>query len=149
MNLLLVLLLLLGPAPRPEVAAAEILHAWDVRRCAAWSAGDVAALRRLYAPGSGAGRADVAMLRAWRERGLRVEGMQVQLLLVRVRSWADDTLAIEVVDRILGGTVGGTIDGPVNGTGAVLPTDQATAHTIVLRRIAGEWRVAAVSGALS
>jgi hypothetical protein len=145
MNLLLVLVLLLGPAPRPEVAAAEILHAWDVRRCAAWSTGDVATLRSLYTRDSGAGRADVAMLHAWRVRGMRVEDLQVQLLSVRVRSWVDDSLVIEVVDRVVGGTVSGTVSGAV----AALPTDLTTAHTIAMRRVAGEWRVAAVSGAFS
>ncbi|MDP3894593.1 hypothetical protein, partial [Nocardioides sp.] len=66
----LVLLLLLGcsadpPAAPPRAVATAhaepgrspvaLLHAWDRRRAAAWAAGDAAALRALYVPGSIAG----------------------------------------------------------------------------------------------
>src|SRR5690349_14093547 len=40
-----------GPAPlrsRPDVRAAALLHAWDVRRARAWADGDLAGLRALY-----------------------------------------------------------------------------------------------------
>ncbi|MBZ5740347.1 hypothetical protein [Nocardioides mangrovi] len=143
MHLLLALALLLDPTPatRPEVAAADVLHAWDVRRSAAWSAGDVAGLRALYLPGSAAGRADVAMLRAWRARGLRVEGMQTQLLSVSVRSRTRERFVVDVVDRV--------VVGSVVPSGDALPADRPTAHTLVLRRVSGEWLVASVASAVS
>lgn len=145
MTLLLVLALLLDPTPRaapsaspvlPEVRAAAVLHAWDVRRARAWSAGDPVALRDLYVPGSAAGRADVAMLRAWTGRELRVERLRMQLLSISVVSWRRNRLVVEVVDRVTGARV--------VPTRSALPADRATAHTIVLRQVAGEWRVTSV-----
>lgn len=109
----------------------DVLHAWDEQRAAAWAAGDVAGLRSLYVAGSPAGDADSAMLRAWRERGLRVEGMEMQLLSVQVRRRAPDLLVLDVVDRVVGG--------------ALLPADLPTRHVVTLRMVDGEWRVAGVS----
>lgn len=137
MRLFLLIALLLDPSPRPEVGAAQILHDWDVRRSAAWASGDVAALRSLYVPGSAAGRSDVAMLRAWHARGMRVSGMRMQLLSVSVRSASERRLVLDVVDRVAGGVVR-----PVGGA---LPVDRPTSHTVVLRRVEGEWRMVAVS----
>ncbi|WP_243059722.1 hypothetical protein [Nocardioides sp. SR21] len=109
----------------------DVLHAWDERRAEAWAAGDVAGLRSLYVTGSAAGRADAAMLRAWRERGLRVEGMEMQLLSVDVRRRTPHLLVLDVVDRLVGG--------------ALLPADLPTRHVVTLRVVEGEWRVAGVS----
>ena len=91
------------PAPRPRLASpasspasspsapqparsgpAAVLAAWDERRSAAWAEGDAGALARLYADGSGAGAADVRLLRDYGRRGLRVEGMATQVLALRV-----------------------------------------------------------------
>ena len=118
---------------------ADVLHDWDDRRAAAWSAADVAGLRSLYTPGSAAGRADAAMLRAWRDRDLRVEGLVVQLLAVRVLAASDDRLRLRVTDRVAAGTAVG------DRLGVALPTDRATTRVVVLRLVAGEWRVASVS----
>lgn len=109
----------------------DVLHAWDERRAEAWAAADVAALRDLYAPGSAAGRADAAMLRAWRDRGLRVEGLEMQLLSVQVRRRTSDRLVLDVVDRLV--------------TRAPLPSDLPTQHVITMRVSDGEWRVVSVS----
>lgn len=113
------------------VSPALVLHAWDEDRAAAWAAGDVAELRSLYTHGSGAGRADAAMLRAWRDRGLRVERLEMQLLSVQVRKQAPDLLVLDVVDRLV--------------SDAYLPSDLPTRHLITLRVVEGEWRVASVS----
>jgi hypothetical protein len=129
-HLLLATLLGLGPVP-PDPAA--VLHDWDDRRAAAWAAGDVGALRALYTPGSAAGRADVAMLRAWRARGLRVTGLRMQLLAVHVRLRAPDRLVLVVTDRLAGGVV---VPGPLG-----LPRDLPSRHVVTMRRVAGEWRV--------
>ncbi|HYF72663.1 MAG TPA: hypothetical protein VD864_07565 [Nocardioides sp.] len=124
-------ILALGPAP-PD--GAEVLHAWDDRRSAAWAAGDVAALRSLYTPGSAAGRADVAMLRAWGARGLRVEGLRMQLLAVETRRRTPDRLVLAVTDRLAGGVA---MPGRLP-----LPRDRPSRHVLTLRLAAGEWRVA-------
>jgi hypothetical protein len=123
----------------PEVQAAAILHAWDDERAQAWASGDPAARRDLYTAGSPAGRADRAMLRSWHDRGLRVTGLRMQLLAVRVRVWSDDRIALVVTDRLAGGVAVGA------GVRVPLPRDTATTQTMTLRRVAGEWRVQSVS----
>lgn len=120
---------------------AAVLHDWDDRRAAAWSAGDVAGLRTLYVPGSAAGHADVAMLRAWRERGLRVEGMRMQLLDLDVRRASDARLDLVVTDRLTGAVAVGP------GVRLPLPRDGFTARRVVLVEREGEWRVAEVRAA--
>lgn len=144
MTLLLSLVLpvlVAAPAAPPVVEAAAVLHAWDDRRGAAWADGDVSALRSLYAPGSETGRADVAMLRAWVARGLRVEGSSMQLLRVEVRRADASRLTLVVTDRL----VGAVAVGP--GVRRPLPRDEASTRRIVLVRRAGEWRVAQASPA--
>jgi hypothetical protein len=138
---LLLPVLLTVPAVPPEVEAAAVLHRWDERRAQAWSAGDVAALRSLYAPRSAAGRSDGRMLRAWRARGLRVEGMQMQLLRVEVRRAGERRLVLVVADRLVGAVAVG------RGVRLPLPRDEASTRRLVLVRSAGEWRVAQASPA--
>ena len=118
----------------PEPVA--VLHAWDHRRAAAWAAGDPGALRRLYTQGSTAGAADVAMLRAWAERGLRVERMQMQLLSVEVRAGTGDRLVLVVSDRLASAVAVG------DGVRRPLPRDAVSTRRLVLVRVAGEWRMA-------
>lgn len=125
--------------PLPPPTPVDVLHAWDESRAAAWAAGDVAGLRSLYTSGSVAGRADASMLRAWRDRDLRVEGLTVQLLSVRMLASSDGRLRLRVTDRVAGAIAVG------DGFRAVLPTDRATTRVVVLRVVAGEWRVASVS----
>lgn len=126
-------------APPPEVPAAAVLHAWDARRAQAWASGDPAALRRLYTAGSPAGRIDRAMLRSWHDRGLRVVGLRTQLLSLVVRAWSGGRLEVVVTDRVAGGVAVGA------GVRVPLPRDAASTRTVVLRRVAGEWRVSSVS----
>ena len=123
----------------PEVRAAAVLHAWDDQRAQAWASGDPAALRDLYTAGSPAGRADRAMLRSWHERGLRVTGLRMQLLAVRVRRWSDGRIVLVVTDRLAGGVSVGS------GVRVPLPRDEPSTRRVVLRRVAGEWRVRRVS----
>ena len=115
-----------------------MLGAWDVRRAAAWAAGDEAALAALYTDGSAAGRRDRAMLGRYGARGLRVRGMRMQVLAGKVRSRTAGRIVLVVTDRLAHGFAVG------RGTRVVLPRDRATRRTIVLRRVAGEWRVAQV-----
>lgn len=115
-----------------------VLHDWDDQRAAAWAAGDPAALRSLYAHGSASGRADLAMLREWQRRGLRVEGMRMQVLEVDVRRAAAVRLDLVVTDRL----VGAVAVGP--GVRLPLPRDGFTTRRVVLVRERGQWRVATV-----
>jgi hypothetical protein len=125
-------------APRRRVAALAVLGAWDVRRAAAWAAGDEAALAALYTDGSAAGRRDRAMLGRYGARGLRVRGMRMQVLAGKVRSRTAGRIVLMVTDRLAHAVA------VRRGTRVVLPRDRATRRTIVLRRVAGEWRVAQV-----
>lgn len=80
------------PAEAIGVRAVRALESWQDARALAWAQGDVSALRRLYVPGSEAGRRDTAALSAFAERGVRVE--------LRTRS---DALAVLVArpDRLV------------------------------------------------
>lgn len=118
--------------------AVELLRAWDERRAEAWARGDPGLLRPLYTHGSLAGRHDRAMLRAWVARGLVVQGLDTQLLSVRELAHTATSWTLEVTDRIAAGVAVGR-DGR-----RPLPHDQATTRTVSLRRVDGEWRVAAV-----
>ena len=137
------LTVLLALTPGSPVDASEVLHDWDGRRAAAWAAGDPSALRRLYAPDSATGRADAAMLRRWRERGLRVEGMRMQLLDLEVRRATPERLDLVVTDRLTGAIAVGP------GVRLPLPRDGVTTRRIVLARQSGVWRVVQASDGAS
>lgn len=121
-------------APPAEPTAREVLATWDAERSAAWAAGDVRRLRALYTPASVAGERDAAMLRRWVDRGRAVTGLRMQVLSLREVSRSADRLVLVVVDRVVG----------AESDGVVLPRDEPTARTIVLRRVDGVWLVSAV-----
>ncbi|MBU2697535.1 hypothetical protein [Pimelobacter sp. 30-1] len=134
-----------GPGPgsvrvSPAVGSLAVLRAWDRARSRAWARGDPRALARLYVPGSAAGRRDLAMLRAWTGRGLRVEGMTTQVLAVRLRAWTPRRLVLVVTDRLDGGFAV-----PPSGVGTTgparraLPRDGPSTSRLVFRRVAGRW----------
>lgn len=115
---------------------AAVLAAWDARRSQAWAEGDGAGLAGLYADGSRTGRADVRLLRHYRERGLRVEGLTTQVLSLGVLERGPHRLVLVVTDRVAGGVaVGGAV--PVT-----LPRDRASTRRVVLTREPGRpWQV--------
>ena len=137
----------IGHEPAPTAAPAsvparsqalDVLHGWDDARSHAWARGDVAALRRLYVAGSAAGRADVRLLRRYLARGLVVRQLRMQVFAVHVIRRDVGILRVRVTDRVAGGVA-------VAGRHRLrLPVDRPTARTIVLRWVAGEWRVASV-----
>jgi hypothetical protein len=124
-----------APAPRDvaDGTARAVLAGWDARRSRAWAAGDVAALRRLYVPGSRAGRGDVRMLRAYVARGLRVRGLGTQVLALRVVRESPRLLELVVTDRVTGGEAVG------RGRPLALPADRPSTRRLVLRRMGGRW----------
>lgn len=119
------------------VGSLAVLRDWDRARAAAWEEGDPAALGRLYARGSAAGRVDVAMLRRWTARGLRVEGMAMQVLAVELRLRTGRRLVLVVTDRL----VGAVAVGP-GGRRTDLPRDGATRRRLEFRRSGGAWLLA-------
>jgi hypothetical protein len=141
------------PAPRPRLpsqvsapsapqlarsAPAAVLAAWDERRSAAWAAGDARALARLYAGGSGAGAADVRLLRDYGRRGLRVEGMATQVLGLRVAARSPGRLELVVTDRVVGAQAVGS------GAPVALPVGRPSTRRVVLVREGARWVVAEV-----
>jgi hypothetical protein len=129
---------------RPSEAKAEarILERWDRRRAAAYSRGDVAALRRLYAPGSQAGAGDVRNLRSYTARGLVVTGMRMRLLSVEVVH-DRNRLVLRVRDRLSTATATSRVDRSVH---RQLPTDHPSTHVVTLVRHTTEqpWQVSSV-----
>jgi hypothetical protein len=131
-------------APAPESApssaggalrAAAILRAWDHRRAAAWAHADVGALAGLYTRRSRSGGQDVADLRRWRSRALRVVGLRQQVAELRVRVDTPHRLVVAVTDR--------TVDAVAVGRDrrTALPRSEWRAHRIRLLRVHDRWRV--------
>ncbi|KAB2811063.1 hypothetical protein F9L07_03790 [Pimelobacter simplex] len=131
-----------------EVRALAVLHRWDRARARAWARGDPAALARLYAPRSRAGQRDVAMLRAWLRRGLRVEGLRMQVLDAALVVRDRRRLVVMVTDRVAGGLAVGRADpSPRAGRRALprdLPRDLASTRRLVFLRVAGRWLLSSV-----
>ena len=127
------------PAVPAEAPATDLLRAWDVQRSAAYAAGSSRMLRDLYVAGSGAGAADVRLLREYRERGYRVVGMRMQLLALRVLEEQPARLRLRVTDRL---------DGAVavrDRRRLALPRDLPSTRTVTMVRGAdGAWRVGTV-----
>jgi hypothetical protein len=133
-------------APAVRDGALAVLHDWDVRRAAAWAAGDPDALGGLYARGSGAGAADVALLRRYTGRGLVVRGLGMQVLRARVLVSRPRRLELEVTDR-LAGAVAVRAGDPRSARR--LPSGAASTRVLVLRRPGDRWvmvRVSALPG---
>lgn len=120
----------------PPRTPAQVLREWDAARATAWGAGDVEALRKLYADGSRVGRRDAAMLQQYVDRGLVVEDLTTQLLAVDEVELRDDRWILEVTDRVHAGTVVG------EGVRRGLPRDQASRRRLTLVRDGSGWRVA-------
>jgi hypothetical protein len=135
-----------GPAP-VEVRAAEpyavrVLRAWDARRSRAYAHADGAALADLYVAGSRTGAADRAVLRGYRDRGLRVTGMRTQVLAVRLLRESGRRLVLLVTDVLVD-----AVAGDARRARWALPHDRPSTRRVVLVRDRGTWRVAEAYGA--
>jgi hypothetical protein len=122
--------------PGPDWAA--ILDRLDRRRELAYASEDPSLLGAVYVSGSPVLRRDLAMLLAYAERGVRLTGVRLRALDVRLLGHAGRYVRLHVVDRLERPTAHGA------GGAVRLPRDQATSRVIVLRDGAGGWRIAAV-----
>jgi hypothetical protein len=127
-----------APVDRALLRAVDVLGSWDRSRAAAYSSGDVAALRRLYVRGAPAGRNDVRVLREYVARGLVVRDLALQRSEVEVLAASDGRLRVELVERLAGAAVVAT-DGEV-----ALPADRPERRVVTLVRGERRWQVAAV-----
>lgn len=121
------------------VSSLAVLRDWDAARARAWSRAAPQQLGRLYLPGSAAGERDVAMLQRWRQRGMRVRGMRMQVLSVTLRHRSARRLVLEVTDRLVG-----AVAVAPGGRRIALPQDRASARRLVFQLRSGRWVVAAV-----
>jgi hypothetical protein len=127
------------PTPAPTAAQARaVLRVWDRRRAAAWEHGDLTALSGLYVSGSTTGRRDVAMLAAYRRRGLRVTGMTRQVLRLRVTASTPRQLRLVVTDRL----VDARVVGPA--LRAAVPDGRLATRRVSLARAGHRWQVTEV-----
>ncbi len=126
--------------PRPQPAplrAVRVWEEWQAARAAAYSSGEVGALRRLHDPRSRAGRRDVAVLRAYAERGLTLDlatrTRRLSVLVARPR-----LVVVRVVARTRAVARSGA-------AARVLPTAPWQRRRLVLRLVDGRWRLSAAT----
>ena len=122
----------------PDADALTVLRRWDVRRAAAWSAGDPAALARLFVHRSRTGAREVGELRRWVRRGLRVVGLHQQVTAARVTDHDPGRIVVVVTER--------TVDGVAVGARrrTAVPASAWATHRVSLRLSQDGWRVAEV-----
>jgi hypothetical protein len=132
----------------PSKPAGGAAHRWrvvlsglDALRARAYAELRPGLLRRVYTPGSRVLRRDRAILLRYRQRGLRVVGLRMQVLALREEARRDGRVVLGVRDQLTGGTlVGATVR-------RLLPDDAPDARAITLRRSQGRWRISAVTPA--
>lgn len=118
----------------PEPAGRAALREWDAERAAAWRTGDLERLGALYLDRARAGRRDLAMLRAWKARGARLETLTTQVLAVDPVQVGARRVVLRVTDRVREVRVGTQR----------LGGDHPTTRRIELVLRGGHWRVARV-----
>ena len=120
-----------------------VLGGLDAVRTQAFVTGDEARLRDVYAD-QRAARADAGVLRSYRARGLRLEGMVLVRESCRVTDRSPGRITLDVVDHL-----GPTRVVMESGEHRDLPRDRSTRRTVVLERTDDGWRVGAVRRALA
>jgi hypothetical protein len=127
--------------PWPEsraLRAVRVLEAWQERRARAYSSGDVAALRRLYVPGSEAGRRDCAVLAAYAARGVT---LRLQTHTTRLSVLASRSRHVVLRQRAVVRTVARLL----HGRERALPSPGAQWRRVVLRLEEGRWLLSAAT----
>ncbi len=115
-----------------------VLGGLDAVRTHAFVTGDEARLVDVYVD-QRAARADADVLRSYRVRALRLEGMVLIRESCRVTDRSPRRITLDVVDHL-----GTTRVMTENGAKRDLPRDRSTRRTVVLERTDDGWRVGAV-----
>lgn len=114
----------------PATGRCDALSALDVVRAMAWTSSDEVLLGRIYGPE--AGRDDVARLRAWRERGIVVEGTRT----LRASCREIGASSVEVVERL-----GPTVAVLADGSRRTLPAGGWNRRIVTIGSADGAWRI--------
>jgi hypothetical protein len=117
----------------------EVLAVLDARRSRAYARGRPELLRGVYTRRSVVLRRDRALLRRYRDRGLRVVGLHLDVVDLAVQSQRRARTVLRVRDRVAAGAVVGT---PARRT---LPADPVDTRVVTLRRDPGGWRISGVA----
>ena len=131
-------------AGSPDQDWSGVLARLDHRRALAFSRADPGLLDKVYLPGSGLRARDARVIEAYARRDLRVVGLRMTILALRVEDQTRSTAVLSVVDRI--SRARAVSDA---GRSRRLPRDRATAHRVILRRMPGGWRIVAISDRLA
>lgn len=121
--------------PRWAAVLGELL----APRAAAWRLGEPRLLRSVYVAGSDALARDQRMLGAYLDRGLRVDGVRMRLVVVMMQRQAPDRASLFVVDELAR-----AVAHDVRGDALPLPHDLPTRHRIELVMTDDGWRIAAI-----
>jgi hypothetical protein len=118
--------------------ALQVLRDWDARRAAAFARADVVALGRLYVRGSGLARQDLAVLRDYARRDVRVTELVPQVASARVLTASEDVVELAVVERV------GVTRVAVGAQERVLAPSRFARHVLRFERVRGSWRLSSV-----
>ena len=122
--------------------ALSVLREWDSRRSAAFAADDERSLSRLYVPGSPLASQDLAVLRGYRERGLRVLHAEQQVVSVEVHETSSQQVTMSVVERLAAGRVEVVPSmGASTRPDRPLPASGFSRRVLRFERTRGEWRL--------
>lgn len=88
------------PVGDPRTVARAVVEDWDERRAAAYAAGDVAGVGRLYPAGSALGEEDAGVLAAYVARGLTVHDLRFAVRDLTVEEATPDRVVVVVTDRL-------------------------------------------------
>jgi hypothetical protein len=140
----------IGPVVRPTAAPTasavdwrKVVHDLDARRDRAFLAGDLAALRQVYVPGSKALTIDETALRTLLSRRLRAHGLRLVLVSVTVVETRAVRTSLHVVDRLPAYEL-------VDATGRPAvrrPARGLRSWRLDLDRVGSGWRIASVRAA--
>lgn len=117
----------------------QLLTQLSRRRSIIWRRAHPVELQQVFAVGSSVLRRDQRSLRAYTERGVRVDSAEVVFGPIERVQTSRSTVTLLVVDRLVEVTAlhAGTDE-------RMLPRDEPTRHEIVLRQTASGWRIGAI-----
>jgi tRNA A-37 threonylcarbamoyl transferase component Bud32 len=134
-----------SPSVPPATTAAEearwlgTLRALDVQRSLAFSTLDPDGLDAIYVPGSSPWQSDRSLLASYRDRQVRIAGLEMQIDKLAVERPGPGTVVLRVVDHLIAGAA---VDNA--GRRSPLPAGTPTARLITLTGKGDAWRISGI-----